>query len=230
MGSAMVLQGGFVKHLALRAAGSNDRITMVTSYRAKAVGLYDFSFLTNVRPYTDLTALYAQWQAFRNKVLNDSIKAGCKPSDSFLVDYHRQTQRQMVPAKLVNSLVKKYGIPVFYSVIDDYKSGAIFERVPSVCPRCGYEGRVGKDHIAVCEEAREWMSDCPLWDDLEKSRKCLETGESVAGTGRPDIVEVVDNFKSEGRLWGMADELAVQGLTEYLLGYLSFFGVEIKAS
>jgi hypothetical protein len=237
MGSAMVLQGGLVKHLAMRAHGTSDRITLVTSYRAKAVGLYDSSFLTNVRPYTDLSVLYPQWIDYRLEVMaanaaamNDRLVNGNVTKEeltTFLTsqrDYTRRTQRQIVPESLVHSLVARYGIPVFYEVIGMFVSGSIFDLAPNTCPQCGHVGKVDKAHVAECPMACEWMPELPVWDDLDETRHCLQRGE-FSGAGRPDMEEVVEVFMQEKRIWGMADELAVQGLSEYLIEFLAFFGV-----
>lgn len=75
MGSAMMLQGGLVRHLALpSSSSSSDRITIVTSFRPKAVGLYDSSFMTNIRCYSDLPLLYVQWVQYRLDRLGPGMK------------------------------------------------------------------------------------------------------------------------------------------------------------
>jgi hypothetical protein len=229
-GFATILQGGLVRHLALRARGTTDRITLVTSYRAKATGLYDFSFLTNVRPYTDLTVLYPQWTAFRNKILNREQNL----SASFTAEYHRHTRRQILPKARIDGLVARFGIAVFYTAIDGYVSGKVFASAPTACPlcMCKVEGGIGKAHVATCTGARSgWMPWSELWTDVQRSRTALGNSRISfeATTGRPDIVAVVEKFRGEGREWGMADELAVQGLAEYLVEFLALFGVVVGA-
>ena len=41
----MVLQGGLIEHVALRAFGYGERITMVTSFRPKDPSIHDISVL-----------------------------------------------------------------------------------------------------------------------------------------------------------------------------------------
>lgn len=64
-GSAAVLQGRFVEHMAPNPIGATERITMVTSYRAKQASIPDKSVLYTVKPeinygsrYTDF---YKDW-------------------------------------------------------------------------------------------------------------------------------------------------------------------------
>jgi hypothetical protein len=238
MGSAMVLQGGLVKHLALRGSGSSDRITLVTSYRAKAVGLYDSSFLTNVRPYTDLCVLYPQWINYRLQVIAKNSAAMYKrhlvedvPRAEMVAflnaqrQYARCTERQIVPKDFVRAQVSRHGIPVFYDVINMFVSGPLFRNAPETCPRCGAAEKVDKRHLAVCPMAREWMPESLVWRDLEETRS-----GAFLKASRPDLEQVIHAFRKEDREWGMADELATQGLTEYLLDFLDFFGImpEVK--
>lgn len=225
-GFATILQGGLVRHLALRARGTTDRITLVTSYRAKAVGLYDFSFLTNVRPYTNLNVLYPQWIAFRNKILSREQNL----SVSFMAKYNRHTECQMIPRARIDELVARFGIAVFYTVIDGYVSGKVFASAPMACPlcMCKAEGGIGKAHIATCTGVRlRWMPYSDLWNNVQRSRAVLGSSSISfeATTGRPDIVAVMEKFREEGREWGMADELAVQGLAEPLVEFLALFGI-----
>ncbi|KAH8151949.1 uncharacterized protein LAJ45_03942 [Morchella importuna] len=229
-GFATILQGGFVRHLALRARGTTDRITLVTSYRAKAVGLYDGSFLTNVRPYTNLNVLYPQWIAFRNKILSREQNL----SVPFITKYNRHTERQMIPKLHIDELVARFGIAVFYTVIDGYVSGKVLASAPMACPLCMCKagGGVGKAHIAICPGVKsKWMPYSELWIDVQRSRAMLRNSSISfeATTCRPDIVAVVEKFRDEGREWGMADELAVQGLAEYLVELLALFGVVVGA-
>lgn len=69
MGWAVVLQGRLVEHVALRAFGFGERITMVTSYRPRKSTARDTSVLTTVRPISKLGELYEQWFRYRVDVL-----------------------------------------------------------------------------------------------------------------------------------------------------------------
>ena len=68
-GWAVILQGGLIEHVALRAFGYGERITMVTSFRPADVKAYDLSVLTTVRPISKLAELYEQWFRYRSEVL-----------------------------------------------------------------------------------------------------------------------------------------------------------------
>jgi hypothetical protein len=69
MGWAIILQGRLVEHVALRAFGFGERITMVTSFRPKKSTARDSSVLTTVRPVSKLGELYEQWFRYRADVL-----------------------------------------------------------------------------------------------------------------------------------------------------------------
>ena len=70
-GWAVVLQGGLIEHVALRAFGYGERITMVTSYRPRDPRVRDTSVLTTVRPVSKLPELYEQWFRYRIEVLKN---------------------------------------------------------------------------------------------------------------------------------------------------------------
>ncbi|KAG9236905.1 hypothetical protein BJ875DRAFT_438978 [Amylocarpus encephaloides] len=60
MGCAVVLQGRYIDHQALRAYGGQERITMVTSFRPKSPSVRDDTVLNTVRPISNLSDLYGQ--------------------------------------------------------------------------------------------------------------------------------------------------------------------------
>ena len=68
-GWAVILQGGLIEHVALRAFGYGERITMVTSFRPADAKVHDLSVLTTVRPISKLAELYDQWFRYRSEVL-----------------------------------------------------------------------------------------------------------------------------------------------------------------
>ncbi|KAK7739650.1 hypothetical protein SLS53_005617 [Cytospora paraplurivora] len=78
MGCAVVLQGRYIEHQALRALGAMERITMVTSFRPKNPLLRDDTVLTTVRPISDLAELYAQFSEYRLEMLEERIRAELK--------------------------------------------------------------------------------------------------------------------------------------------------------
>ncbi|RPA93756.1 hypothetical protein L873DRAFT_1815488 [Choiromyces venosus 120613-1] len=252
-GSAALLQGGSVQHLALTAKNSPDRVTLVTSYRAKAVGLWDVSFITNVRPYTDLSILYPQWSAYRLQVLSQNTTAMTRrlatstvtPTEfqSFMrkqEDYIRTTANQIVPASTVSAAIAQVGVSQFYHILELYTSDQMFTAAPRECPQCGHRGKLDKQHLAACESMRTWRPELEAWVSFEESLKAIRSGGQGilggAGAGtRPDLEAVVRSFwwdvevgLRQGGDWGIADELARLGLTEYLIEYLGMFGIVIQ--
>ncbi|CAE6481452.1 unnamed protein product [Rhizoctonia solani] len=79
MGWAIMLQGRYIDHVALGACGAPERVTMVTSYRAKDVMLPDDSVLTTIRPMVNFNELYYEWSTYRLDLLSERFK---KQSDS----------------------------------------------------------------------------------------------------------------------------------------------------
>lgn len=86
-GCAVILQGRYIDHQALRAFGGQERITMVTSFRPRSPNVRDDTVLNTVRPISNLSDLYGQTVEYqlenaesriRNmlKQVRDSMKAG----------------------------------------------------------------------------------------------------------------------------------------------------------
>ncbi|KAH8807844.1 hypothetical protein F5884DRAFT_821401 [Xylogone sp. PMI_703] len=69
IGSAVMMQGGLINHVALKAMGAGERITMVTSFRPKDPKAYDGSNLGNVKKVSDHSRLFEQWTSYRAGVL-----------------------------------------------------------------------------------------------------------------------------------------------------------------
>ncbi|KAF3481656.1 uncharacterized protein GIQ15_04415 [Arthroderma uncinatum] len=78
MGCAVVLQGRYIEHRALRALGTTERITMVTSFRPRSPSLPDDTVLTTVRPISDLSELYFQFSEYRLEMLEERIRQQLK--------------------------------------------------------------------------------------------------------------------------------------------------------
>ena len=76
-GCAVVLQGRYIEHQALRALGG-ERITMVTSFRPKSAMIKDDTVLTTVRAVSDLSELYSQYTEYRLEMLEERIRAHLK--------------------------------------------------------------------------------------------------------------------------------------------------------
>jgi hypothetical protein len=97
-GCAVVLQGRYIDHQALRAFGGQERITMVTSFRPRSPRIRDDMVLTTVRPVSNLSDLYGQTVEYQLenaesrirhmlKNIRDAMKAGAtdvKSIKSFL--------------------------------------------------------------------------------------------------------------------------------------------------
>ncbi|KIW26288.1 uncharacterized protein PV07_09394 [Cladophialophora immunda] len=78
MGNAIVLQGRYIEHQALRALGTAERISMVTSFRPKSAFIKDDTVLTTVRPISDLRELYSQYAEYRFEMLEERVRAHLK--------------------------------------------------------------------------------------------------------------------------------------------------------
>ncbi|EEH10620.1 conserved hypothetical protein [Histoplasma capsulatum G186AR] len=78
MGCAVVLQGRYIEHQALRAVGGTERITMVTSFRPRSPALPDDTVLTTVRAISDLSELYFQFSEYRLEMLEERVRMQLK--------------------------------------------------------------------------------------------------------------------------------------------------------
>lgn len=74
MGCAVVMQGRYITHQALRALGTKERITAVTSLRPRSPMLKDDSKLNTVRGISDLSELYNQYAEYRLEILEERIR------------------------------------------------------------------------------------------------------------------------------------------------------------
>lgn len=89
-GSAAVLQGRLIQHLAPKPFGATERMTMVTSYRAKNSLLNDGSVLSTVKPEVNYgsvyNAFYPEWVNYRVEVMKnrlENVARTCKESKEF---------------------------------------------------------------------------------------------------------------------------------------------------
>ncbi|PVI00285.1 hypothetical protein DM02DRAFT_527362 [Periconia macrospinosa] len=74
-GCAVILQGRYITHQALRAHGGKERITSVTSFRPKSAFIRDDTELRTVRPVSDLSELYYGFAEYRLEILEKRIQA-----------------------------------------------------------------------------------------------------------------------------------------------------------
>lgn len=70
----MILQGRYIEHQALRALGTTERITMVTSFRPRDPTVRDDTVLTTVRAVSNLSQLYFQFGEYRLEILQERIR------------------------------------------------------------------------------------------------------------------------------------------------------------
>ncbi|KAJ6103499.1 hypothetical protein N7486_005926 [Penicillium sp. IBT 16267x] len=75
IGWAVMMQGGCIEHIALRAVGTGERITMVTSFRPRDPNLRDVSNLKNVKRSSNWEKLFKQWSSYRLDVLSKRVTA-----------------------------------------------------------------------------------------------------------------------------------------------------------
>ncbi|KAH7355837.1 hypothetical protein BKA66DRAFT_389040, partial [Pyrenochaeta sp. MPI-SDFR-AT-0127] len=73
-GCAVILQGRYITHQALRALGAKERITAVTSWRPRSPFLRDDSELRTVRPVSDLNELYYDFYEYRLGIMEQRIR------------------------------------------------------------------------------------------------------------------------------------------------------------
>ncbi|KAI2468768.1 hypothetical protein F4781DRAFT_396811 [Annulohypoxylon bovei var. microspora] len=78
MGCAVVLQGRYIEHQALRALGTAERISMVTSFRPRSWKVRDDTVLTTVRPISNLPELYNQFSEYRLEILEERVRQQLK--------------------------------------------------------------------------------------------------------------------------------------------------------
>ncbi|CZR50692.1 uncharacterized protein PAC_00566 [Phialocephala subalpina] len=119
-GCAVVLQGRYIDHQALRAFGGQERVTMVTSFRPRSPRIRDDTVLKTVRPISNLSDLYGQAVEYQLenaesrirqmlKNVRDSMKAGAtdvQAIKSFL-DFEIKTLSHLDKEIVDESLVKK---------------------------------------------------------------------------------------------------------------------------
>jgi hypothetical protein len=72
-GCAVILQGRYITHQALRALGARERITAVTSWRPRSPFVKDDSVLRTVRPVSDLTQLYPDFAEYRLEIMEQRM-------------------------------------------------------------------------------------------------------------------------------------------------------------
>ena len=98
------MQGRYITHQALRALGTQERITLVTSFRAKSPLLPDDSNLRTIRGISDISEVYYQFSKYRLEILearirdqlkrlNDAHAAGKKTNTNELKKFFKQQEQ-----------------------------------------------------------------------------------------------------------------------------------------
>lgn len=78
MGTAVVMQGRYIEHQALKALGGRERISMVTSFRPRSPLIRDETVLTGLRGISNLSDLYTQYTEYRLEILEARVRAKLK--------------------------------------------------------------------------------------------------------------------------------------------------------
>ncbi|KAI9654193.1 MAG: hypothetical protein M1821_006721 [Bathelium mastoideum] len=78
MGTAVVMQGRYIEHQALKALGGRERISMVTSFRPKSPHVRDETVLTGDRCISYKSDLYTQYTEYRLEILEERVRAKMK--------------------------------------------------------------------------------------------------------------------------------------------------------
>ncbi|CAH6719796.1 hypothetical protein CLIB1444_02S16688 [[Candida] jaroonii] len=129
LGSACILQGGLIEHIAPNPKGVSERITMVTSYKKKG-NQFDTSSLSTVKPESSpgsvVDEFYADWCGYRNQMIinnlqgiaddirensfnSDAIKAKYMEIQQYLVDtYAKMGFNEEDIEKMREQYTKKY--------------------------------------------------------------------------------------------------------------------------
>jgi len=74
IGWAVMMQGKYINHMAMKAWNANERVTMVTSFRAKDSSLPDHSTLLTIRVCSDVNDVYHQWASYRLQLLSERFQ------------------------------------------------------------------------------------------------------------------------------------------------------------
>ncbi|KAL1869040.1 hypothetical protein Plec18167_008043 [Paecilomyces lecythidis] len=78
MGTAVVMQGRYIEHQALKALGGRERISMVTAFRPKSPHVRDELVLTGSRAISNWSELYTDYVEYRLELLEERLRAKLK--------------------------------------------------------------------------------------------------------------------------------------------------------
>ncbi|KAG8625261.1 hypothetical protein KVT40_007012 [Elsinoe batatas] len=219
LGTAVLLQGGKVKHLAARTFGSAERITTITSFRADVAGTWDDSYLANLRAYDNLPVLYQQWSRYRLTKMRDEIDLALTKIESAevaeadfprveledlcerLSEYARRTASQIVDPQIRDRLAAEYGSDGIA------RAGSMWQKVKSRSNTTAAITGATKYAEDTMPEMRKYILD---WC---QTRARLLRGSKESGTqGSIEYDATVEYL--------LGDELLRQGLVEILLHWM----------
>ncbi|KAF2095860.1 hypothetical protein NA57DRAFT_58929 [Rhizodiscina lignyota] len=111
IGTAVVMQGRYIEHQALKSFGVPERISMVTAFRPKSPLIRDETVLTGMRAISNISDLYSQYTEYRLEVIGDRLRALSKkvrererskrPFDTAGVKNFLREQKQYIETMLV---------------------------------------------------------------------------------------------------------------------------------
>ncbi|RAL11792.1 uncharacterized protein BO97DRAFT_453349 [Aspergillus homomorphus CBS 101889] len=78
MGTAVVMQGRYIEHQALKALGGLERISMVTSFRPRDPSIRDELVLTGSRAISNWSELYHDFTEYRMELLEERLRRKMK--------------------------------------------------------------------------------------------------------------------------------------------------------
>ncbi|KAE8359959.1 hypothetical protein BDV27DRAFT_149132 [Aspergillus caelatus] len=78
MGTAVIMQGRYLQHQALKAFGGRERIAMVTSFRPKNPLALDETTLNGLRAISNTSELYTQYTNYRMEIVEERFRMKIK--------------------------------------------------------------------------------------------------------------------------------------------------------
>ena len=97
IGHAMILQGGHIEHAVSPTDTTQERVSMVTSYRPVNPLGQDICVLTNVRTISDVRTLHKQWCLYRLRVLVQRADAlAAKLEDTNVAGIEEEMQKFVI--------------------------------------------------------------------------------------------------------------------------------------
>ena len=196
--------------------GVSERITTITSFCADLPRVYDSSYITNLRWYSDRPTLYKQWTEYRLEKMKREIEhlqeqIALSPTLSDLsqvqkfaqdqLSYLKRTARQLIPIEDCESIAEKYG--------PARNAFNLWEKAQTV---------MGFDQRVATVTPHNWQQGSDLWTDLIETQLAIQAGRTIESQrGR---------FKwTKERQYCMGDELLRQGLPEIFLSWLDATGM-----